>query len=250
MTRPTHSSQLDTEGLQADVMRFMAIIAFCLIAILALVKNIEAPPPELPMKPVARPNPGVAAVRQAEETVTHPAPHRLVPVPVPAVSEQIPQKTAQAPPKTRQDPLPQYKAPALPRVKATQTARAKAVHPPKDPEFVSLRFASDDAFLHLIAAGEIQLYAQADRRFVVMTEDFGTAPVKPSGELYALMPESIPARIVSLFEREVAVTEYLVALSPKTRRDLQQRISAITAADGSAAGTIVIHRNGQVSHEI
>ena len=31
----------DSESLQADVMRFMAIIAFCLIAILALVKHAE-----------------------------------------------------------------------------------------------------------------------------------------------------------------------------------------------------------------
>jgi hypothetical protein len=31
----------DGDGLQTDVMRFMAIIAFCLIAVLALVKNAE-----------------------------------------------------------------------------------------------------------------------------------------------------------------------------------------------------------------
>ena len=36
----------DSESLQADVMRFMAIIAFCLIAILALVKHAEPPAAE------------------------------------------------------------------------------------------------------------------------------------------------------------------------------------------------------------
>ncbi len=43
--------------LQADVMRFMAIMAFCLIAILALVRNSEPAP-----------------MRQAEETLTRPVP--------------------------------------------------------------------------------------------------------------------------------------------------------------------------------
>ena len=38
MMRAERHAAFDTEGLQADVMRFLAIIAFCLIAILALVE--------------------------------------------------------------------------------------------------------------------------------------------------------------------------------------------------------------------
>ncbi|MEM7220629.1 MAG: hypothetical protein AAF515_19865 [Pseudomonadota bacterium] len=50
MRRPQRA--LDHDGLQADVMRFMAIIAFCLVAILALVRNVEAPPGEpIAMRP-------------------------------------------------------------------------------------------------------------------------------------------------------------------------------------------------------
>ena len=41
MVRATHHRQLNTAGLEADVMRFMAIIAFCLIAMMALVKDVE-----------------------------------------------------------------------------------------------------------------------------------------------------------------------------------------------------------------
>ena len=41
MTRPDHRNLFDTDGLQVDVMRFMAIIAFCLIAIMALVQKLE-----------------------------------------------------------------------------------------------------------------------------------------------------------------------------------------------------------------
>ena len=31
---------MEDDGLQTDVMRFMAIIAFCLVAVLALVKDV------------------------------------------------------------------------------------------------------------------------------------------------------------------------------------------------------------------
>ena len=38
----------DTDSLQADVMRFLAIIAFVLIAVLSLVENLAPAPAELP----------------------------------------------------------------------------------------------------------------------------------------------------------------------------------------------------------
>ena len=44
MNHYRHSGVDDTDSLQADVMRFMAIIAFCLIAILALVQKLDRPP--------------------------------------------------------------------------------------------------------------------------------------------------------------------------------------------------------------
>ena len=51
MRSQLHASA-DNESLQADVMRFMAIIAFCLIAILALVK--DTPPPDFEPEPGSR----------------------------------------------------------------------------------------------------------------------------------------------------------------------------------------------------
>ena len=62
-----HQRPTEDDGLQTDVMRFMAIIAFCLVAVLALVKDVsqnvaqdvrtevlvDAPPPP-PARPLAR----------------------------------------------------------------------------------------------------------------------------------------------------------------------------------------------------
>ena len=40
---PRYNNTMDTEGLQTDVMRFLAIIALCLVAILALVQRAQPP---------------------------------------------------------------------------------------------------------------------------------------------------------------------------------------------------------------
>ncbi|MEM1231637.1 MAG: hypothetical protein AAGI15_13930 [Pseudomonadota bacterium] len=58
--RPNAQAGIDAESLQADVMRFMAIIAFCLIAILALVRNVETPPMASASPAAAAPPPAPA----------------------------------------------------------------------------------------------------------------------------------------------------------------------------------------------
>lgn len=71
----------DNESLQADVMRFMAIIAFCLIAILALVKE-AGPIPAAPTKPVLK-SPAVTADVEVAPSPQAPAEPETVETPVP-----------------------------------------------------------------------------------------------------------------------------------------------------------------------
>ena len=54
---PRNNSSIDGEGLQADVMRFMAIIAFCLVAIMALVRDVSPPTAETTSVPETVPAP-------------------------------------------------------------------------------------------------------------------------------------------------------------------------------------------------
>ncbi len=62
MARQRNHRQINTAGLEADVMRFMAIIAFCLIAIMALVKDVE---PQTTVEAQAALVPQAAPVPQA-----------------------------------------------------------------------------------------------------------------------------------------------------------------------------------------
>ncbi len=95
---------IDAESLQADVMRFMAIIAFCLIAILALVRNIDAPPaaqapapPNVPA-PIAK-APPIPIPELAPEPQPDPA-KQIEPV----VERSVPKATIKPP---TFEPLPQ-----------------------------------------------------------------------------------------------------------------------------------------------
>lgn len=99
--------------------------------------------------------------------------------------------------------------------------------PPADTPFdvqqdrsLTLRFSSDAAFLSLIANNEIQLYGLGNGGFTGMAANFTTTRVQPSGELYELLPGSVPRGLVSIFERESEQMAYLVASSNNTRREL------------------------------
>ena len=229
------------EGLQTDVMRFMAIIAFCLIAIMRLVDNIEPdivsiPPPvakvdaieRIPIEPV-----GMAVAMNVEtlvetalETFTksavQPIADAVAPIEVISVTDR------------ELDDSPETKV-------ASQ--RSISDKPP-----LGLRFASDESFISLIAASDIQLYARDGDQYLMMTNRFTTEYKRPTGELYELMSTSVPQSVVALMEKILKQPTYLVSLSSATKADLQRKLLKVT--EDEASGTLVIHRDGHVSHEI
>ncbi len=150
--------------LQTDVMRFMAILSLCLVAIFALVQSIPlAPveqPPEVEAEAKAVPEP-VAA-----ETLPEPEP---ITVTRPAEPQEVVEKPVVL---TRPKWAPKFE-PAQPR-KAPETEAAVAspqAPPPPVPEkegFV-LRFASDAALTRAVAAQHVGFYAIHDGRAQRMT---------------------------------------------------------------------------------
>ena len=233
MARPTHNAHLDTDGLQADVMRFMAIIAFCLIAILALVKNLDPPKPdaEVPMSP-----PVAATIPALPQPV-------IVSFEAAVTDKNSIETTTMEAVKDNEISQPEPREDAAPDSQQDRSLR--------------LRFSSDAAFLSLIAGNGIQLYGLGNSGFTGMTSNFTTSMAQPSGELYELLPGSVPRKLVRIFERESDHVTYLVALSSDTRRELNNLMQRMDAsrtqtANGEqrANGTLVIHRDGHVSHEI
>ena len=242
MRRPAHSLPLNTAGLEADVMRFMAIIAFCLIAIMALVKKIEPVAIEKKVEASLAPSmsevdlsPGVAAL------INQPS------LPVPATSKLNPTSRKMA---GEPDSI------ITPRLadedETFQPIRAQSETVSSDdtlnvaPRTLTLRFDSDRTFLHLIATNKLRLYARTAAGFLSMDSKFKVMQSSPTGELYEVVHESIPRKITYVFEKNAKASVYLVALPVATKRDLN---SFLDHNNSLATGALVIHKDGHISHE-
>jgi hypothetical protein len=240
MARVTHHRQLNTAGLEADVMRFMAIIAFCLIAMMALVKDVEGPAEQVtvtkaivqkePVSEVDTSKVAISEVNDVKPPVSRSATTKTPRVAAP-VFEPVPEPNADK---------------AVAKVQATPMVVKKQT--PQDPEPLTFRFESDKTFLHLIATDRLQLYAHTAEGFLVMDDRFNIIESRPSGELFEVMAQSIPRKIKSIFNRINISPVYLVALPAETRRDLNKFLG--TDGKNSATGVLIIHRNGRISHEI
>lgn len=252
MNRAAHA-QLD-ESLQADVMRFMAIIGFCLIAILALVRNVE------PL-PVAAQTTEVSA---AVPEVVDPSPVPLAPepappiVPTPAKSAPVAVRAEVAPPPMKVAPTP------LPRVTKKQPIAQRTPKPPApspepepEPEPASvpevapeqeglvLRFTSDRDFLTLISARRVQVYAWTDSLAYRLDPGFALHEAEHPGRVFELMAETIPNAIRANLSRladDADQYSWAVSFPPDIEANLSRLRSEHTA------GLLLIDRNGGIEH--
>jgi hypothetical protein len=285
-SRPGQSMTFDIDGLQADVMRFMAIIAFCLIAILALAQNVEPPIAESVVEQLPQPVPQVLDVEQAEapnETLLPPVekPVELLSNEVKAVPDRVeppafderpllpeiaPLRLKEKPLRLKEKPLRLKEKPLRLQEKpphSSENPPHSSENPPHSSEKpphssekppLALRFVSDDAFIALISAGKIQLYARSDTDYHLMAANFDITQKPPTGVLYDLMPASIPGKISRLFQRTVVADSYLVALPADMQSELNGYLREIAGQDekdtkDAQGGTLVIHRNGHLSYE-
>lgn len=262
----------DSESLQADVMRFMAIIAFCLIAILALVKHAE--PPEAETVSTAEPAPEAIPAATPEETDPEPeAPAPSVPAP-----EEL-QLAAVLPPQPEPDnvieaaapepvleqqafvepepePLPSQpdeppaRAPepeAEPAIATEPAPDLPAAESPAEPEEqgLILRFASDGDFLRLIARGDIRVYAFQNTDVLTLSESYRFLDTSSPGQVYELLPPSIPAMIVDALRQarpDIDGYRWGIALPGHISNQIEQHLGRVRS------GQLVIDRYGDVHH--
>ena len=149
--------------LQTDIMRFMAILALCLVAIFALVQSIPLNPTPAPSQTDA---PRAAPPSPPPQKTATPTPDEPAAAPAPAPVEPAPR----APVEIAEIPadVPAPPAPA-----------------PDTDEGFSLRFASDSALTRLVASNEVGLYAM---------NDSGAVRMSASSRKYAFWPASMPNR--------------------------------------------------------
>ena len=219
----------DAEGggvadLQTDVMRFMAILAICLVVIFALVQSI----PLRPSQPVPEPVPEAVAEAVPEPTpapVQKPAPApeaAPVPAPQPEVVEQpVPEPAVTPPP------------PA----------------PPAQDGF-TLRFESDRTLTRLVARGVVGLYAignQQTLRLNVNESRMSFWEASTPNQFHEMDRGTVPADVVRALLRiaEVDITsiKWGVTLPADMLHDLDGYLGSATG------GALVIGANGKLRLE-
>jgi hypothetical protein len=199
--------------LQTDVMRFMAILALCLVAIFALVQSI-------PLMPTPVEAPEVEIIEEKPPVITRPAPPKptQLELPLPAPAQREP-----APP----EPIP---APA--------------------PQGFTLRFETDLALTRLVARDEVGLYAitaEKSLRMNVNRGEFGFWAASVPNEFHEMDETTVPDDVLSALRRAGSVkssdVKWGVTLPTKMRKQLNGYLSE---NDG---GSLVIGVDGSLRLE-
>ncbi len=279
---PRYSEADTSETLQSDVMRFMAILALCLVAIFALVQSL----PLHPVEPVQAPQPApvekVSAVPQpvtvATATVPAPAPApapgaaqlkpkeqppklvepveelqpALIASPLPEPVDEIPKpKQYRKPSTTVQERLPPP-APEVVRAEPQPAPEHSTTTSTSDTqERLLLRFASDTALLALVAQRRVAVYGWVNKAAWKLSSERGllsfvAAPLPK--RFHSMTSDTVPSAIARALSRAAPgmgahTVTWGVTLPADTARQLEHLVNKHTS------GTLVIHANGQVRFE-
>ena len=256
--------------LQTDVMRFMAIISLCLMAIFALVQSIplapvvqetvqaEAKPAprsiepasqlitELISEPIAEPisepiaepisepisesDPQPVVVDASEITLTRPAPARMV-----VAKERVVMQ--------RPNLKPTRKAEAAP---ADIVAAAVVAEPQPSPAGFTLRFETDAALTRLVARQIVGLYAitaASSLRMNIDGEEISFWPASVPVKFHEMDQSTVPDQVLATYRNgnETNGVKWGVTLPADMSRELNSYLANETG------GSLVIASNGRIN---
>lgn len=174
--------------LQTDVMRFMAILALCLVAIFAIVQSIPLMPTliDAPTVEAETPQPDLSQTAITPPVTTHPAPAEseiIEQEPPPLATEEKPLVITR--PAPRRVPFERMPQKIIEETTVTQSAKASVPNEqllePASPEppqpatsqGFTLRFETDLALTRLVARNEVGLYAIAPEKSLRMNVNRG-----------------------------------------------------------------------------
>ena len=247
--------------LQTDVMRFFALLAICLIALMSLVREAPHEPtataqPE-PAAPVQTGPPARApVVRKPTPDAPVAAPRRETPVvqkpPAPPAQKNVSAETSFVRPSAEATSEPPRaasaaKPPAAKPPAASPPPRASATTPAEPDAPLELRFASPEALMRLEARNEVAVYALAGGTGYRWSGDSRRfASHRLPDTLYLMDPATVPPALRSALIRAAGATQsatWGVTLSSAIRARLDRRL-----ADG-ARGLLLIDAAGNVAPE-
>jgi len=239
------AADMDVGGgadLQTDIMRFMAILALCLVAIFALVQSIPLEPVEVE---TASASVGDKSPLQRIEPAAVPTPERTQG----PISTEPPDPRSSQAQKINPEPLTQKINPEP----LTEPLTAATQDPPALPktEGFTLRFASDSALTRLVARNEIGLYAITPDRALRMSMNRGAPgfwPASAPNQYHEMDPATVPANITTALRRAGTLgpdpeVKWGVTLPPTMRRQLDRYLGE------HSGGELVIEATGNLRLE-
>jgi len=250
------SADMDGGGaadLQTDIMRFMAILSLCLVAIFALVQSI----PLTPTAPAPEPAPAPAPAPRIAEPVT------ISPAKPPIDAPAPPVRTVQANAQPTKTVVPEPEKITLtrpkwvPKTAAPRTALAPAaspvVQPPpvKVPEPIgfTLRFESDAALMRAIAAGQVRLYAISGnraQRMAVSESRISFWDASTPNTFHEMEATTVPPAVIDAHKRSGAASQDVnwgVTLPGKLKSQLDALMQAHTG------GSLIISADANIHWE-
>ena len=245
----SRSADTDAGGaadLQTDIMRFMAILSMCLLAIFALVQSIPLAPVEAtePPEAVAAKEPAVIARPEKTVVLTRPVGGPSGPKRQAIATEAAPTLRRAAP-----EPLPVAKeAPAL-----VEPAPAP-VEPEPEPEPIqeegfTLRFASDAALMRAVAAQHVGLYAIEQgraRRMTVSESRISFWDASTPNTFHEMESGTVPPPVIEALGRAGSATNNVswgVTLPGRMKTQLDELLHA------HRGGSLIITADGDIHWE-
>jgi len=257
------SADMDVGGaadLQTDIMRFMAILSLCLVAIFALVQSIPLTPAEPP--PIEQDPAPTPVVQESAPPEPSPIPEPVAtPEPEPKPVEKAvtltrptwqPKYTPKTPVRTEPivvaeaEPVPVAEQPAQPTAPTAPTTP-----PPAEPEKdgFTLRFASDAALTRAVAAHHVGLYALGSdqaRRMTVSESRISFWDASTPNSFHEMEASTVPAAVIEALVRTGAATEGVswgVTLPGKMKAQLDSLMQ------DHAGGSLIIGAVGDIRWE-
>ena len=244
--------------LQTDVMRFIAILALCLVAIFALVQSIplmptviEPPAAQAPQADLSRtmaPEPATAepiiielepppvAEEEKPLIITRPAPQRIPfeRAPLEIIEETIPTQAVET---------------SVPDEALLEPAVSEPA-PPATSQGFTLRFETDLALTRLVARNEVGLYAITPEKSLRMNVNRGALSfwaASVPNQFHEMDEATVPDDVLSALRRAGSVktsdVKWGVTLPPNTRQQLDRFLSEYNG------GALVISGDGSLRLE-
>ena len=250
------SADTDVGGaadLQTDIMRFMAILSLCLVAIFALVQSIPLTPAE-PVEPApAEPQPVVAEAAEPLHVEMKPV------MPEPKATATVPdrqKKTVAEPAPDVSLRRPKWVPQFQPTVAKPMDATVVADSPPpaeptptEEPEGFVLRFESDAALMRAVAASHVGLYAIEDtraRRMTVSESRVSFWDASTPNTFHEMESATVPGAVIEALSRtgaDAGSVSWGVTLPGK----LKTRLDALM--ESHQGGSLIISAGGNIHWE-